>query len=124
PLREMRFPSLLLSLDPGCAKARPARCAQQPLGHNIRPLSGDSARCYARQTTPATAERGDRMASQVEATPEAMGSSELQERAKRHLWMHFSRMGSYADHVLPVIVRGEGCYVYDEHGKRYLDGLS
>ena len=22
----------------------------------------------------------------------------------------------------PVIVRGEGCYVYDEHGKRYLDG--
>ena len=24
----------------------------------------------------------------------------------------------------PVIVRGEGCYVYDEHGKRYLDGLS
>jgi adenosylmethionine-8-amino-7-oxononanoate aminotransferase len=23
-----------------------------------------------------------------------------------------------------VIVRGEGCYVYDEHGKRYLDGLS
>jgi adenosylmethionine-8-amino-7-oxononanoate aminotransferase len=23
-----------------------------------------------------------------------------------------------------VIVRGEGCYVYDEHGRRYLDGLS
>jgi adenosylmethionine-8-amino-7-oxononanoate aminotransferase len=23
-----------------------------------------------------------------------------------------------------VIVRGEGCYVYDEHGNRYLDGLS
>ena len=23
-----------------------------------------------------------------------------------------------------MIVRGEGCYVYDEHGKRYLDGLS
>ena len=27
-------------------------------------------------------------------------------------------------HEVPVIVRGEGCYVYDEHGKRYLDGLS
>ncbi len=38
--------------------------------------------------------------------------------------MHFTRMGSYADHEIPVIVRGEGCYVYDEHGKRYLDGLS
>jgi adenosylmethionine-8-amino-7-oxononanoate aminotransferase len=51
-------------------------------------------------------------------------SSELQAQAKRHLWMHFTRMGSYAHQELPVIVRGEGCYVYDEHGKRYLDGLS
>ena len=25
---------------------------------------------------------------------------------------------------MPIIVRGEGPYVYDEHGKRYLDGLS
>jgi adenosylmethionine-8-amino-7-oxononanoate aminotransferase len=51
-------------------------------------------------------------------------SSSLQEQAKRHLWMHFTRMGSYADAEVPVIVRGDGCYVYDEHGKRYLDGLS
>jgi adenosylmethionine-8-amino-7-oxononanoate aminotransferase len=51
-------------------------------------------------------------------------SSDLQEQAKRHLWMHFTRMGSYANAEVPVIVRGEGCYVYDEHGKRYLDGLS
>jgi adenosylmethionine-8-amino-7-oxononanoate aminotransferase len=49
----------------------------------------------------------------------------LQQLAMRHLWMHFSRMGSYGpDHEIPIIVRGEGCYVYDEHGKRYLDGLS
>jgi adenosylmethionine-8-amino-7-oxononanoate aminotransferase len=49
----------------------------------------------------------------------------LQELAMRHLWMHFSRMGAYGpDHEIPIIVRGEGCYVYDEHGKRYLDGLS
>jgi adenosylmethionine-8-amino-7-oxononanoate aminotransferase len=49
----------------------------------------------------------------------------LQEQARRHLWMHFSRMGAYdAEHEIPIIVRGEGCYVYDEHGKRYLDGLS
>jgi adenosylmethionine-8-amino-7-oxononanoate aminotransferase len=52
-------------------------------------------------------------------------SSGLQEMARRHLWMHFSRMGSYGpDHEIPIIVRGDGCYVYDEHGKRYLDGLS
>jgi adenosylmethionine-8-amino-7-oxononanoate aminotransferase len=49
----------------------------------------------------------------------------LQELAMRHLWMHFSRMGSYgSDHEIPIITRGEGCYVYDEHGNRYLDGLS
>jgi len=51
-------------------------------------------------------------------------SIDLQEQAKRHLWMHFTRMGTYATSEVPVIVRGEGCYVYDEHGKRYLDGLS
>jgi adenosylmethionine-8-amino-7-oxononanoate aminotransferase len=39
--------------------------------------------------------------------------------------MHFTRMGAYeAGAEIPVIVRGEGCYVFDEHGQRYLDGLS
>jgi adenosylmethionine-8-amino-7-oxononanoate aminotransferase len=50
--------------------------------------------------------------------------SSLQDLARRHLWMHFTRMSAYDDHEVPVIVRGEGCYVYDEHGNRYLDGLS
>jgi adenosylmethionine-8-amino-7-oxononanoate aminotransferase len=49
----------------------------------------------------------------------------LQELAQRHLWLHFSRMGSYNDdREIPIIVRGEGCYVYDDSGNRYLDGLS
>jgi adenosylmethionine-8-amino-7-oxononanoate aminotransferase len=49
----------------------------------------------------------------------------LQKLAQRHLWMHFSRMGSYgAGHEIPIITRAEGCYVFDEYGKRYLDGLS
>jgi len=56
--------------------------------------------------------------------PIATESKTLQDLARRHLWMHFTRMSAYADHEVPVIVRGEGCYVYDEHGKRYLDGLS
>jgi len=39
--------------------------------------------------------------------------------------MHFSRMGSYGEgHEIPIITRGEGCYVFDDHGNRYLDGLS
>ena len=55
----------------------------------------------------------------------AQTETSLQELARRHLWMHFSRMGNYSpDHEIPVIVRGEGCYVYDEHGNRHLDGLS
>ncbi len=49
----------------------------------------------------------------------------LQEQAQRHLWMHFTRMGSFGpEHDVPIIVRGEGCYVWDDHGNRYLDGLS
>jgi adenosylmethionine-8-amino-7-oxononanoate aminotransferase len=38
--------------------------------------------------------------------------------------MHFTRMSTYADHEVPVIVRGEGPYVWDAHGKRYLEALS
>src|SRR5437588_4062207 len=48
----------------------------------------------------------------------------LQEMARRHLWMHFTRMSAYEQVEIPIIVRGEGRYVYDEHGNRYLDGLS
>jgi adenosylmethionine-8-amino-7-oxononanoate aminotransferase len=50
--------------------------------------------------------------------------STLQEMARRHLWMHFTRLSTYERVEVPIIVRGEGCYVWDEHGKRYLDGLS
>jgi adenosylmethionine-8-amino-7-oxononanoate aminotransferase len=46
----------------------------------------------------------------------------LEESAHRHLWMHFTRMSD--TNKIPVIVRGEGVWVYDDHGKRYLDGLS
>jgi adenosylmethionine-8-amino-7-oxononanoate aminotransferase len=56
--------------------------------------------------------------------PTLRDTDALQEMARRHLWMHFTRMSAYADQEVPVIVRGEGCYVYDQHGKRYLDGLS
>ena len=49
----------------------------------------------------------------------------LAEQARRHLWMHFSRMGSYSEtQEIPIMVRGEGCYVYDIRGKKYMDGLA
>lgn len=53
-----------------------------------------------------------------------MNTDELSDSARRHLWMHFTRMSSYADHEVPVMVRGQGPYVYDSRGKRYLDGLA
>ncbi len=48
----------------------------------------------------------------------------LQQAAKNHLWMHFTRHSSYDAADVPVIVQGEGAYIYDAQGKRYLDGLS
>src|SRR5262245_28789907 len=51
-------------------------------------------------------------------------ATDLQQLAKDHLWMHFTRMGGYADEEVPIIVRGEGCYLEDANGKRYLDALA
>ena len=48
----------------------------------------------------------------------------LQQAAKDHLWMHFTRHSTYEDADVPVIVRGEGAYIWDAKGKRYLDGLA
>ncbi|MGH3342239.1 MAG: aspartate aminotransferase family protein [Carbonactinosporaceae bacterium] len=44
--------------------------------------------------------------------------------ARDHLWMHFTRLSSYADSPVPVIARGAGPYLWDAQGRRYLDGLS
>ncbi len=48
----------------------------------------------------------------------------LQKSAREHLWMHFTRMSSYDTSDVPVIVRGDGAYVYDAQGRRYLDALA
>ena len=59
---------------------------------------------------------------------EGMDDSELQRAAKDHLWLHFSQHGRYVgegpEHDVPIMVRGEGVYLYDSKGKRYLDGLA
>jgi adenosylmethionine-8-amino-7-oxononanoate aminotransferase len=53
-----------------------------------------------------------------------LSPAELQKAARDHLWLHFTRMGGYADAEVPVIVRGDGCYLEDSNGKRYLDALA
>jgi adenosylmethionine-8-amino-7-oxononanoate aminotransferase len=60
------------------------------------------------------------------ATPQypAADSTSLSDSARDHLWMHFTRMSTYQQAPVPVIVRGNGPYVWDADGKRYLDGLA
>jgi len=48
----------------------------------------------------------------------------LQKSAREHLWMHFTRMSSYDSADVPVIVRGEGAYVWDAKGRKLLDALA
>jgi adenosylmethionine-8-amino-7-oxononanoate aminotransferase len=60
----------------------------------------------------------------VRSDQAAAPSSSLATDARDHLWMHFTRMSTYAQSDVPVIVRGEGPYIYDDKGKRYLDGLA
>jgi adenosylmethionine-8-amino-7-oxononanoate aminotransferase len=57
---------------------------------------------------------------------ESIVSDSLQERAHRHLLMHFTRNGAFGPdgNRLLVLERGEGVYVFDDQGKRYFDGLS
>ncbi len=49
--------------------------------------------------------------------------AELAELADRHLWGHFSSLSRGVD-GLPIINRGEGCYIWDTEGKKYLDGMA
>lgn len=56
--------------------------------------------------------------------PIAVSTKDLSKTAYDHLWMHFTRMSSYENAPVPTIVRGEGTYIYDDKGKRYLDGLA
>ena len=53
-----------------------------------------------------------------------LSPAELQKAAREHLWLHFTRMGGYLESEVPVIVRGDGCYLEDSNGKRYLDALA
>src|SRR4249919_3645773 len=51
-------------------------------------------------------------------------NAHLQQAARDHLWMHFTRHSGYSQSEMPIIVRGEGAYIWDSNGKRYLDALA
>lgn len=52
------------------------------------------------------------------STPAYQKTSELNN------WRHFAEMGAATTTPPKVIVKGEGCYLIDSDGNRYLDGLS
>jgi adenosylmethionine-8-amino-7-oxononanoate aminotransferase len=60
----------------------------------------------------------------MSAPATGMSAAELQQAARDHLWLHFTRMAGYRDAEIPIIVRGDGCYLEDVNGKRYLDALA
>src|SRR5436305_13876799 len=51
-----------------------------------------------------------------------LSADELQQAARDHLWLHFTRMGGRGE--LPIIVRGDGCYLEEINGRRYLEALA
>ena len=60
----------------------------------------------------------------MSSTVTGLSPEELQKAARDHLWLHFTRMAGYKEHEVPMIVRGDGCYLEDSKGKRYLDALA
>ena len=50
--------------------------------------------------------------------------ADLQQKAKDHLWMHFSRQSVLEEHGVPIITKGQGHHIWDSKGKQYFDGLS
>jgi adenosylmethionine-8-amino-7-oxononanoate aminotransferase len=57
-------------------------------------------------------------------TASAPAAIDLERAAREHLWLHFTRMGGFREADVPIIVRGDGCYLEDSKGKRYLDALA
>ncbi|NGO68134.1 aspartate aminotransferase family protein [Streptomyces boncukensis] len=64
------------------------------------------------------------MGNAITVSKDSRNTQDLSRTAHDHLWMHFTRMSSYDRAPVPTIARGEGTYIFDTDGRRYLDGLS
>ena len=84
-----------------------------------------SADTVVRASSRTTARRAEWRPPPGRYEPQRGAPSDLQEKARRHLWMHFTRMGGVRRRTRSrSSCAARARYVYDEHGKRYLDGLS
>ncbi|MBF8251008.1 MAG: adenosylmethionine-8-amino-7-oxononanoate transaminase [Deltaproteobacteria bacterium] len=48
----------------------------------------------------------------------------LEEWDKKYIWHPFTQMKEWVSESNLIIEKGKGSYLYDTHGKRYLDGVS
>ena len=60
----------------------------------------------------------------MSVTADGAGRPARPDNPAEHLWMHFTRMSTYATTAVPIIERGEGAYIWDSNGRKYLDALS
>jgi len=53
-----------------------------------------------------------------------MNTKKLAAKDRKYLWHPFTQMCDWQKDKAPVIEKGDGCYLIDTRGKRYLDGVS
>ena len=53
-----------------------------------------------------------------------MNHRELVEKDRKYIWHPFTQMQGWQTEDFPVIEKGDGCYLIDTEGRRYLDGVS
>ncbi len=53
-----------------------------------------------------------------------MNTHRLMAKDRQWIWHPFTQMQEWQEEDFPVIERGEGCYLIDTEGRRYLDGVS
>ncbi|MDD5678944.1 MAG: adenosylmethionine--8-amino-7-oxononanoate transaminase [Kiritimatiellae bacterium] len=53
-----------------------------------------------------------------------MNTDQYRSIDRQYLWHPYSRHSAIRDTAFPIIVRGEGIYLFDSDGRRYLDAIS
>ena len=106
------MPAHQLDLELGQVLSNQMPTEQQPAGHHDR----NSSALLASEQAAAS---GAVIEHQSSALP--TGLSELQARDQRYVWHPFTQMAQWQP---LVITRGQGAYLIDEEGRRYLDGVS
>ena len=53
-----------------------------------------------------------------------MNQKELINKDRKYIWHPFTQMRDWQTEEFPVIEKGDGCYLIDTDGRRYLDGVS